>query len=188
MDDRYPRNIIASDGTHFVVRAVQEDDRPGLEQFFRGLSEAEQWFSRVNSAYPKTLKQWFDDMDEEHCLAIVAMDQREQRIAAYALLERHISPCLAHVAHVRIMVGTAYRAKGLGSRMIMELSDLASCMGIEKVVAEFTSGKEDVAIKAASSLNFVKQATLKDYVMAPDGELHDLVIMVKNIGPCIGDF
>jgi len=188
MDERYPRDIIASDGTHFLVRAVQEEDREALEQFFGSLSEAERWFSRVNSADPKTLTQWFDDIDEERCIAVVAIDETQQRIAAYALLERHVSPCLAHVAHVRIMVGTPYRARGLGSRMIMELSDLASCMGIEKVVAEFAAGKEDVAIKAAASLNFIKQATLKDYVKAPDGGFHDLVIMVKNIGPCFGDF
>lgn len=188
MDNRYPHEITASDGTHFVVRSVTEKDRAALEQFFGSLSDTERWFSRIDPADFKTLSQWFDDLDEEYALALVAVDTTTKVIAVYALLERHASPCLAHVAHIRIMVAPSYRARGLGSRMMMELCDLASCMGIEKIVAEFASDLEDVALKAALSFNFVKQATLKDYVKDHDGGFHDLVIMTKNIGPCLSDF
>lgn len=188
MDKRYPIEIIATDGTHFLIRPVKEEDRIGIQTFFSALSDTEKWFSRINTACPETLQQWFDDVDEGSCTSLVAVDIKENAIAAYALLERHNSSCLAHVAHVRIMVAQTYRAKGLGSRLIMELSDLAACMGVEKVVAEFVGDMEGVAVKAAESLNFVKQACLKDYVKDQDGGFHDLVIMVKNIGPCLGDF
>ncbi len=188
MDKRYPIEITALDGSHFLIRQVQEDDRVGLQVFFQALSETERWFSRVNTADPMTLNQWFCDMDEEHCMLFVAVDMNKNDIAACSMLERHASPCLAHIAHVRIMVSALHRGKGLGSRMILDLSDLASCMGIEKVVAEFVADVEEVAVKAALSLNFVKQATLKKYVKSPDGGFHDLVIMIKNTGACLRDF
>jgi|GEM_PF-2581782 len=188
MNNRYPLVIISTDGTYFLIRHVKEEDRVGLESFFSALSETERWLSRINTADSKTRKPWFDGTQEEQCIPFVAQDMNDQVIAAYALLERHASPCLAHIAHVRIMVAPGYRARGLGSRMIIELSDLASCMGIEKVVAEFAGDMEEVAIKAALRLNFVKQATLKDYIKDSGGGFHDLVIMVKTIGPCPGDF
>ena len=72
--------------------------------------------------------------------------------------------------------------------MILEGAELASSMGIEKLIAEFVVGVEDAAIAAAQKLDFYQAAVLKDYVKEPGGKYRDLLIMVKNLHSEWGDF
>jgi hypothetical protein len=72
--------------------------------------------------------------------------------------------------------------------MLLDLVKLAMGMGVEKIVAEFVSGIEDAAMRGVEKLDFFKAAVLEKHVKDPEGNYHDLVIMVKNLHRDWSDF
>jgi L-amino acid N-acyltransferase YncA len=73
-----------------------------------------------------------------------------------------------------------YRKCGLGVKMIRALIDLARKQELSILMAEIVA-EETKMIKAFESLGFKKQATLDDYFMLPDGDLHDVVLMIMPL-------
>jgi ribosomal protein S18 acetylase RimI-like enzyme len=86
------------------------------------------------------------------------------------------------------MVHPDYRSQKIGSWMLLDCAKLALDLGIEKLVAEFVAGVEDVAIKAARKLDFHQEACIKEYVKDHGGNYRDLIVMVKNLSAEWGDF
>jgi hypothetical protein len=60
--------------------------------------------------------------------------------------------------------------------------------GLRDLRADFVVGIEDAAIEAACKLDFFKKAVLEDFIIDPQGQLHDLLIMTKHLHKDWGDF
>jgi len=86
------------------------------------------------------------------------------------------------------MVIPSFRHKRLGTWMLLNLIRLAIDKGLEELRADFVVGIEDSAIDAAYKLDFFKKAVLEDYIADPDGNRHDLMIMMKRLHKDWGDF
>jgi len=81
-----------------------------------------------------------------------------------------------------------FRQKRLGSWMLLDLIHLAMDKGLRDLRADFVVGIEDAAIEAACKLDFFKKAVLEDFIIDPQGQLHDLLIMTKHLHKDWGDF
>jgi GNAT superfamily N-acetyltransferase len=184
----YPKTIVTKDGISMQLRLVAITDEELLRKLFSEIPEAEQWFLRENLRDPEKLHHWIENLDNNKIIPLIAVKEDDGQIVANLRLYRSCSGCACHVGHVRAMVHPAYRAQKIGSWMLLDCAKLASDMGIEKLVAEFVGGVEDVAIRAARKLDFHQEACLKEYVKDPNGNYRDLIIMVKNLSPEWGDF
>lgn len=188
MLEDYPKAIVTKDGTSVLLRPVVKTDEPALRRMFAKIPKKEQWFLRENLTDPELLHRWLETLDYNRILPIVAVKEDGGEIIANLRLYRSTSGCARHVAHLRVMVIPEYRSQRVGSWMILDAAKLAMDLGIEKLVAEFVAGLEDVAVKAALRLDFHEEAVLKDYVRDPDGNLRDLIIMVKTLQGQWSDF
>ncbi len=72
--------------------------------------------------------------------------------------------------------------------MLLDLIHLAMDKGLRELRADFVVGIEDTAIETAFKLDFFKKAVLEDFVIDPQGRLHDLMIMTKRLHKDWGDF
>lgn len=188
MLEDYPREIVIKDGTPIILRPLALEDEENLLEFFSRIPEEERWFLRDNVADPAVLREWIRNLDFRRILPLVAVREDDNRIVANVRIHCRPSECLAHIAHLRILVDPSLRHQRLGTWMLLDAIKLAMDMGIEKLVAEFVSGVEEPAMKAAHKLDFFEQAVLKDYVKDRDGTYHDLIIMVKNLHREWSDF
>jgi hypothetical protein len=188
MFEDYPKEIMIMDGTILILRPVVREDEEDLNKFFFEIPEEERWYRLQKLTDPEALHKWIETLDYERVIPLIAVNRDTGYIVANLTLLLSTSVSLRHVSHLRLIVHPWYRDQRLGGLMILEGAELASSMGIEKLIAEFVVGVEDTAIVAAQKLDFHQAAVLKDYVKEPGGKYRDLLIMVKNLHSEWGDF
>jgi RimJ/RimL family protein N-acetyltransferase len=118
-------------------------------------------------------------------IPIVALS--EGRIIGDATLHRHRHGSCAHVGEIRLVIDATIRDKRLGTWMVLDLIQLATRLGLEKLIAEIASS-EAAAIRALRHLDFVREAVIPELHKDARGNAYDLVIMVKNLAPAWTDF
>ena len=183
---RYPKELVLTSGEEAVIRPLENTDRQLLVDFYQGISSDDRWYLRYNFLDPKVLRKWFDDIDSGTVRSIVALS--DDTIIAHASLYLRGFGSTTHVGRLRIMVAPRFRHKRLGTWMLLDLIQLAMDMGLTDIRSDFVAEVEAAAIDAAFKLDFFKHATLTDYAKDPDGNRHDLVIMIKRLHRSWSDF
>jgi RimJ/RimL family protein N-acetyltransferase len=185
MLDEYPKDIVLTDGTAVTLRPLTRDDGDALVAFFQHISPEDRWYLRHDVTDATMIRRWAEELNYERVIPIVAC--HEGRIIGDATLHRHRHGSVAHIAEIRVVIDPHVRSKRLGTWMILDLIQLATGLGLEKLVAEIPSS-ETAAIRALRHLDFVREAVIPELHKDANGELHDLVIMVKNLAPAWTDF
>lgn len=181
---RYPKEIVLKDGTEVLIRPLTSEDELPLRRFYSGIAEEDRWYMRFDVMDPAVIHSWVEDQQEVFSmLALCAGD-----IVAHTRLHTHRYGCYHHQGRLRIIVNPGYRHKRLGSWMLLDLIHLAMEKGLREVRADFVVGIEQAAIESAYKLDFFKKALLEEFVIDPQGQLHDLLIMTKRLHKDWGDF
>jgi RimJ/RimL family protein N-acetyltransferase len=185
MLDEYPKEVVLKDGTPVTLRPLEHADADLLVAFFQRIPAEERWYLRHDVADPGVVRQWALEVNYERVIPIVALS--EGRIIGDATLHRHRYGSSCHVGEIRIVIDPDARAKRLGTWMMLDLIQLATGVGLEKLVAEI-AGSETGAIRALRHLDFVREGVIPELHKDRTGNPYDLVIMVKNLAPTWTDF
>ncbi len=185
MLEEYPKEIILTDGTPVTLRPLLQSDGDALVAFFRRISPEDRWYLRHDVTDTEVVRRWAEELNYERVIPIVAC--YDGRIIGDATLHRHRHGSVAHIAEIRLVIDPRVRSKRLGTWMALDLIQLATGLGLEKLVAEIASS-ESAAIRALRHLDFVREAVISELHKDANGELHDMVIMVKNLAPAWTDF
>jgi L-amino acid N-acyltransferase YncA len=177
--DAYPKRILLRDGTEAAIRPLYEEDTARLFNFFRRIPEEERFYLKENVTSPEVIQGWTTDIDFQRVVPIVALVEDE--IVADATLHRSRTAARRHVGEIRVVVDPNYREIGLGGRLIRELLDIASGMGLRKAMFELVAHEEGPAIVAAGSAGFLEVGILKDQVRDMWGNPRDLVVMELSL-------
>jgi len=183
---RYPKELVLKTGEEAVIRPLEKTDPQLLVDFYRGIPDDDRWYLRYDFLDPEVIRKWFDDIDSGTVRSIVAL--ADDAIIAHASLYLRGFGSTTHVGRLRIMVAPQFRHKRLGTWMLLDLIQLAMDMGLTDLRSDFVADVEAAAIDAAFKLDFFEYATLKDYAKDPDGNRHDLVIMIKRLHRAWSDF
>jgi L-amino acid N-acyltransferase YncA len=162
-----------------LIRPLEPGDRQLLATFFSEISEADRWFMKYDVMSPEVLAKWFDGQETGAVSSIVAICC--ERIIGHASLHKRTFGATQHVGRLRITVHPDFRKKRLGTWLLLDLIQLAMDQGLEMLRMDVVRGVEDTAIDAVSRLDFFRYATLERYVKDRDGNLLDLVVMVKRL-------
>ncbi len=181
---KYPKEIVLKDCTEVIIRQLAEEDEPALRLFYSKISEEDRWFMRFDVMDPAVIRSWVQDREE--VISIIAVAAGD--IVAHARLHTHKYGCYHHQGRMRIIVLPEYRQKRLGSWMILDLIHVAMEKGLREIRADFVVGVEQAAIESANRLDFFKKALLEAFIIDPQGRLHDLLIMTKQLHKDWGDF
>jgi len=186
MLDAYPKIVVVKDGTRVTLRPMVKEDEEKLKEFFASIPEEDRWYLKEDVADPKVIESWVRDLNYDRVLPIVA--EVGDRIVADATLHRRTFGGSKHVGKLRIVVAPEYRSKGLGTWITLDIVNMAMHSGLEKLATEMVADKQQVAIDGVRQLGFVQEAVIPDYAKDPQGESHNLVIMVKAFYPEWGTF
>ena len=137
-------DVILRDGTTLRLRPPRREDTDELLDFFGTLSQRSLYlrfhgFARLG---PELVEQLLDPnwIDRGALLGTFLEDGRE-RVVAVASYERLRDPTVAEAAFA---VADAYQRRGIGTRLVEQLAELAGRHGIERIVAEVLADNRDM--------------------------------------------
>jgi len=176
--------VTLKDGAYVLLRALIQDDKTRLSEFYNSVSEDDLRYFHHNVKDPALIAEWCDSVDYSKVLPIVALVK--DRVVGNSSLHFFSGP-KRHVGEVRLFLAKDYRKRGLGMKMIRALIDIARKQGLSTLFAEIICDKTKV-VKAFEQLGFHSDCVLDDYYMFPDGDMCDVVIMTMPLRPKVDEF
>lgn len=176
---KYRQITTLSDGTRALLRPLTSEDKSGLIALFDPIAADDLRLMHSNVRDAELVANWADHLDYNRILPLVAVVNG--RIVGDATLRFHTGP-ERHIGDVRIFIGKEFRRRGLGTAMLRSLVDLGRKCGLRQLVAEALASQVKT-IKAFRELGFELRATYPDFFMTPDGETHDVDVLILSLTP-----
>ncbi len=176
---RYPVEMELEDETRATIRPLNREDKVALARFFQRVPEEDRFYLKENVTAPEVVQDWIESLDYERVVPLVAI--ADGSIVADATLHRSRAPARRHVGELRVVVDPEFRSRGLGSRLIRELIELGSGLGLDRLFFELVDRREMHAIHALVLAGFEEVAVLRGRVKDLYGSIQDVVIMEKTL-------
>jgi acetyltransferase len=177
-DDLIYRQVFTlKDGVRVLLRPLIQDDRQAFLNLFSPTTDDDIRYLRHPVNDPNVVNAWVDALDYDHTLPLVAVVG--ERIVGVSTLHFHKGPA-RHRAFVRIFLSKDFRRRGVGSRLIQGVIDLAKRRDIYLLEAEIVSDQHHI-IRAFQNFDFEIKTTYEDYFMLPDGDLRDVTHLILRL-------
>ncbi|MBN2547647.1 MAG: GNAT family N-acetyltransferase [Anaerolineales bacterium] len=162
--------VTLRDGARVLLRPLVPEDKQALLDLYLPVSFEERRYMRHNVNDAALISSWAEDIDYDKVFPLVAVIN--DRIVGAGTL--HFSDGVGrHRCEMRIFLSKEFRHRGLGSKLIQALVDLAKKRGMYMVEVYIVSDHVEV-IKAVQKVGFQNVTVLEDYYMLPDGDLRDV--------------
>lgn len=175
---KYRQIVTLADGTRVLFRPLVKEDKAALVALFEPIGPDDYKLMRNDVRDRELVGAWAENVDYKRVLPLVAVVS--DRLVGDATLHFRAGPA-RHIADIRIFMSKEFRRRGLGTVMLRAIIDVARKCGLQQVVAEVVADQVKV-ISAFKALGFEQRATYPDYFMMPDGETHDVVILILALG------
>ncbi len=172
------------DGARVLLRPLVPQDRQSLLDFFLPIAIEDRRFMRHNINDPELISSWAEEVDYDKVFPLIALVG--ERIVGISTLHFHEGPA-RHRAEIRIFLAKDFKRRGLGSKFIQALIDLAKKRSIHLLEVQIVSDHSEV-IKAFHKMGFEQVCLFEDYFMLPDGELRDVVYLSLRLHKVEDDF
>jgi acetyltransferase len=173
----YRQPVTMRDGARVLLRPLMPTDSKALLDFFLPVSIEERRYMRHNVNDSQLIKSWTENIDYDRVFPLVAIIK--DRIVGEATLHFNDGPA-RHRAEIRIFLAKDFKRRGLGSKLILSLIDIARKRSIHLVEAQVVTDHVEV-IKALHKVGFETTAVFEDYLMFPDGELRDVAYLMLRL-------
>jgi putative acetyltransferase len=176
--------VTLKDGVYILLRPMTPEDEAHLVEFYSAVSEDDLRYFRHYVKDPEVIRAWCKELDYSVAIPILALAR--DRVVGSASLHFFKGP-KRHVGEVRLFLAKDFRARGLGTKMIRALIEIARKEGLCILQVEVIADQTKV-VRAFESLGFKCQATIDEYFLFPDGDSHDVVFMTMALRPKIDEF
>lgn len=176
--------VTLKEGVNVLLRPMTPDDEDALVDLFVPANEEDVRYLRDNVKDPALIQAWCDNLDYTRVLPLVALIK--DRIVGQASLHFREGP-RRHVGEVRIFLAKDLRRRGLGTKMIHTLIELARKQNLYTLKAEIVADQSKV-IKAFQNIGFTFCCTFDDYFMLPDGDTRDVAVLMLSLRTEVDEF
>lgn len=173
----YRQVFTLKDGARILLRPLTQDDRQALIDLFTPVSMEDLRYMRHNVTDPNVVTRWIDELDYTRVFPLVAVFG--SRIVGLATLHMNTGPS-RHKAEVRIFLPKDFRHRGVGSRLLQGLIELAKRHNLYLIEAQIPSDQTPI-IRSFQNLGFEPKTQFDDYFMLPDGELRDVTHLILRL-------
>jgi RimJ/RimL family protein N-acetyltransferase len=179
------RDIVTlKDGVNVLLRAMTPEDEERLVELFAPISEEDLRYLRHNVKDPVLINSWCESLDYARVLPLLALVK--DRVVGEATLHFRTGP-KRHLGEVRIFLSKDFRRRGLGTKMLNKLIELARKQDLSTLIAEIVADQSKV-IRAFQNLGFELRCTYDDYFMLPDGDMRDVAVLMYCLRPTVDEF
>jgi RimJ/RimL family protein N-acetyltransferase len=184
-EDLIFRQIVTlRDGARVLLRPLVSTDRQALLDFFLPVSVEERRYMRHNVNDPALIASWTENIDYDRIFPLLAVVG--ERVVGEATLHFRDGPA-RHRAEIRIFLAKDFKRRGLGSKLIQALIDIARKRSIHMIEVQVVTDHVGV-IKAFHKAGFDTAATFDEYFMLPDGEMRDVAHLILRLRKVEDDF
>ena len=176
--------VTLRDGVNVLLRTLAPEDAQKLADLYAPATEEDMRYLQDDVKDPKVVQMWCEDLNYDNSLPLIALVQ--DRIVGQATLHYRKGP-ERHIAEVRIFLSKDFRKRGLGTKMLQTLIELARKQNLYLIVAKVVANQIKV-VKAFQNLGFANLCTFEDYFMLPDGDVLDVVFLVLYLRPKVDEF
>lgn len=173
-----------ADGTRVLLRPLLREDRKELQEFFDAVSPEDLQYMRSDVKNVDVVASWVENLDYRQVLPLMAVVN--DRFVGDATLHMRGGP-YRHVAEIRIFLLREYRRRGLGNLMLKTLLEIARKAGLQFVTAQVVADQTRV-VEAFHQLGFERKVTLPDFYLMPNGDAHDVILMILSLKAKKEDF
>jgi len=174
----YPKKTALRDGTQLTLRPLRKEDQQALHEYFLRMSPEDRMGLKDDVTDPEVIEKWIYELDYDVVLPMLALD--DERIVANATLHFNQIGWTKHQGEIRITNDPEFRQKGLATRLIQELIEIAAYFGLEQLTAEIAPALADTRA-IFSRLGFNEVGSLTGFVKDANGNDADLILMVMYI-------
>ena len=174
----YPKKTRLKDGTQLTLRPLRKEDQQALHDYFLRMSSEDRLGLKDDVTDPEVIEKWIYDLDYDVVLPILALDNG--RVVANATLHFSQIGWTKHQGEIRITNDPEFRQKGLATRLIQELIEIAAYFGLEQLTAEIAPALAD-SRPIFRRLGFNEVGSLKGFAKDANGNDSDLILMVMYI-------
>jgi acetyltransferase len=169
--------VTLRDGARVLLRPLTPEDKQALLDLFLPVAYEERRFMRHNINDPELVANWALHPEYDKVFPLVAVIG--DRIVGNATVHFGQGPA-RHRAEMRIFLAKDFRRRGLGSKLIQAVVEIAKRRSLYLLeVQTVTELVHD--IKAMQKAGFETKAVFEDYFMLPDGELRDIVLLTMKL-------
>ncbi len=173
----YRKFVNTNSGQRVLLRPLLEEDHKRLHDLFMSAPPEDLTSLKDNVRDPVVVERWTANLNYESVLPLVAVV--DDRIVGDISL--HIGKkSTRHIGEVRLFLAPEYRGVGLGSKMILEVDEIARKLGLQSLVAEVILDHVGL-VKAFRRLGFDLRCTLDDYFMDREGNTYDITYLIKRL-------
>jgi len=177
-DDLIYRQIFTlKDGARILLRPLTRDDGQALIDLFAPVSADDLRYMRHNVKDPQLVGSWADKLDYAIILPLVAIFN--SRIVGVATIHFNQGPA-RHRAEARIFLAKDFRRRGVGSRLLQGLVELAKRQNLYLLEVDVVSDQHHI-IRAFQNAGFESKCIYEDYFMLPDGDLRDVAHLILRL-------
>ena len=113
-----------------------------------------------------------------HADAVLLVAEMDGALAGRLSLSRDPHPLSAHVADLGLMVGAAYRRRGIGTALLDAAEEWANAAGVTKLELHVFP-HNTAAIALYDRHGYEREGYRRRHYQRPDGELVDTILMSK---------
>ena len=175
MPHRYPHEAVLRDGRRVTLRPFTAGDVDALHEFFVKLPVEYRRFAWDHVEDRRVVEEFGRELDYAKAFPLLVM--ANGKIIADATLHRRKSGPLRMVGRVKWMIDPEWRGVGLGTLLVNQFIGIARENGLKHLNCMLISDLEGDAIRVLSELGF-RQYPIEDYGNDPDGNAHDMTLMV----------
>lgn len=176
----YPTVILTEKGEQIPVRPMEPGDADALLEFFRRIPEEDRAYLKDDVTSPDLIKQWTEHLDYTRVVPLISV--LDGKIIADSTLHRRRPAARRHVGEVRVVVDPEFRDRGLGRNLLRKLVDIAADRGLESVIFEVMTDREEPARRTAQLMGFEAIAVLPRHSQDLDRTRRDLTVMELDVG------
>ncbi|HLB49017.1 MAG TPA: GNAT family N-acetyltransferase [Anaerolineales bacterium] len=182
--ETYRELVTLRNGIQVLLRPMASDDCQTLVDLFATATDEDVRYLRDNIRDPAVARGWCDNLDYGRVFPLIAVV--DEQAAGQATLHFGCGP-ERHCGKVRIFVARDFRRRGLGSRMLSALIDVARGHGLQFLMAEVVSDQASV-IRTFMHAGFKLCFTLQDAFMLPTGETRGVATLKLCLRPPCDEF
>lgn len=173
----YRQVFTLKDGARILIRPLTRDDRQALIDLFGPISLDDVRYMRHDVRDNQVISGWVEGLDYTKVFPLVAVFG--SRIVGLASLHLNQGPA-RHRAEVRVFLPKDFRHRGVGSRLLQGLVELAKRHNLYMIEAQIPSDQTPI-IRSFQNLGFEPKTTFDDYFMLPDGDLRDVTHLILRL-------
>jgi acetyltransferase len=173
----YRQIFTLKDGARVLLRPLVPEDKQALLDLFLPVSPDDLRYMRHNVTDSKVVSAWADAIDYDVVFPLVAVVNN--RIVGSSTLHFGMGPA-RHRAELRIFLAKDFRRRGVGSRMLQAVTEIAKRRSLYMLDVYVVSDQTHI-IKAFQNAGFEICYTYEDYFMLPDGDLRDVTHLILHL-------